>query len=235
MSRGEAFGRAAAEAPTGRRPLTGPTTRTRQTGIPMMTPTIRQPRGPEPRRAAPPSRLAAALALGVSLGMAAAAPGLAQDAQNPFGSFKHDANQPIEITADSLAVDNAAQTATFTGKVVAGQGTLRLTARTVTVRYGGVGGPGAAEGAAPSSGTGSIDSLRAEGEVFLSNGAETAKGEWADYDVAGGVVTMGGNVVLTQGENAISGQNLRIDLNRGAGEITGGRVKSVFTPPASSD
>ena len=70
--------------------------------------------------------------------------------------------------------------------------------------------------------------------MFLSSGAETAKGEWAEYDVSGGVVTMGGNVVLTQGENAISGQNLRIDLNSGVGEISGGRVKSVFTPPAQN-
>ena len=67
--------------------------------------------------------------------------------------------------------------------------------------------------------------------MFLSSGAETAKGEWAEYDVSKGIVTMGGDVVLTQGENAISGQNLRIDLNKGLGEISGGRVKSVFTPP----
>ena len=142
-----------------------------------------------------------------------------------FGSFKHDATQPIEITADSLAVNNARQTATFQGKVVAGQGTLRLTASRIVVTYGGEG-----EGA-----TGEIEKLRAEGDVFLSNGAETAKGQWADYDVAGGTVTMGGGVVLTQGENAISGERLRIDLNAGEGEISGGRVRSVFTPPAQGD
>lgn len=192
----------------------------------MMTSTIRPLRRPATGRAG----LFAALTLGAALGAAFTA--AAQDAANPFGSFKHDANQPIEITADSLAVDNGAQTATFTGQVVAGQGTLRLTAEKVTVKYGGVGGPGAA---APATGSGSIDSLRAEGAVFLSNGAETAKGDWADYDVTGGVVTMGGGVVLTQGENAISGENLRIDLNRGAGEITGGRVKSVFTPPPAKN
>ncbi|SFH90444.1 lipopolysaccharide transport periplasmic protein LptA [Albimonas pacifica] len=161
--------------------------------------------------------------------MAAAGSVAAQSGDNPFGSFKHDSTQPIEITADSLAVNNQAQTATFTGEVVAGQGTLRLTADKVTVNYGGGAGGGEA---AP--GTGEIDSLRAEGSVFLSSGAETARGEWAEYDVAGGVVRMGGNVVLTQGENAISGENLRIDLNSGVGEISGGRVKSVFTPPAQN-
>lgn len=148
----------------------------------------------------------------------------AQAPDSPFGAFKHDAAQPIEITADSLAVDQASQTATFRGEVVAGQGTLRLSAEQIVVSYGGAGGDAAQAGR--------IDRLRAEGDVFLSSGAETARGAWADYDVAGGSVTMGGDVVLTQGENAISGQTLRIDLNAGTGEISGGRVRSVFTPPA---
>ncbi|MEO0681546.1 MAG: LptA/OstA family protein [Pseudomonadota bacterium] len=152
-------------------------------------------------------------------------PAAAQNADSPFGSFKHDATQPIEITADSLAVNQASETATFEGEVVAGQGTLRLTADKVVVSYGGDGGGDA----------GRIDSLRAEGSVFLSNGSETARGAWADYDVAGGKVAMGGGVVLTQGENAISGETLDIDLNAGAGRISGGRVRSVFTPPAGDD
>jgi len=139
---------------------------------------------------------------------------------NPFGSFKHDATLPIEIVADSLAVDQGAKQATFDGAVEAGQGTMRLTAAKMVVSYAGEGGGD----------TGKIDKLRAEGDVFLSNGAETAKGEWDDYDVAAGTVTMGGDVVLTQGENAISGQNLTINLNTGVGKISGGRVKSVFTP-----
>jgi lipopolysaccharide export system protein LptA len=162
------------------------------------------------------------------LAVLAAAPAAAQDADSPFGAFRHDASQPIEITADSLAVNQGAQTATFSGDVVAGQGTLRLTAEKIVVSYGGAGEGG--DDAAP--GAGRIDRLRAEGEVFLSNGSETARGQWADYDVSGGEVTMGGGVVLTQGENAISGERLRIDLGAGTGEISGGRVRSVFTPPA---
>jgi lipopolysaccharide export system protein LptA len=151
--------------------------------------------------------------------------GASAQANDPFGSFKHDSNQPIEITADSLAVNNTEQIATFSGDVVAGQGTLRMTADKITVSYAGEGGGD----------TGRIDTLRAEGKVFLSNGAETARGEWADYDVGSGHVTMGGGVVLTQGENAISGERLSIDLNAGAGEISGGRVKSIFQPQSQGN
>lgn len=154
--------------------------------------------------------------------------GAAAQSANPFGSFKHDATQPIEVTADSLMVDSARRQATFSGNVVAGQGSLRLTADKVVVSYGGEGG---GQGAAP--GTGRIDRLRAEGSVFLSNGAETASGAWAEYDVVGGKVEMGGGVTLTQGDNAIRGERLSIDLNAGVGQISGGRVQSVFTPGAA--
>jgi lipopolysaccharide export system protein LptA len=166
-------------------------------------------------------RIAAmAAAFAATLGGAVAA----QQSGSPFGGFKHDSAAPIEITADSLEVRQAEGLAIFQGQVVAGQGTLRLTAQRLEVRYVEGGGDGAAEG------SGDIDSLRAEGDVFLTSGAETASGEWADYDVARGFVTMGGGVTLTQGDNAIRGERLSVDLNAGTGRIEGGRVQSVFTP-----
>jgi lipopolysaccharide export system protein LptA len=149
----------------------------------------------------------------------AATPATAQD-KGPFGGFKHDSSAPIEIVADSLEVRQAENLAIFKGQVVAGQGTLRLTADQLNVVY---------DAENSNSDTGAIKHMRAEGNVFLSNESETAQGAWAEYDVAGGMMRMGGNVVLTQGDNAISGQSLVIDLNDGTGRIEGG-VKSVFTP-----
>jgi len=143
--------------------------------------------------------------------------------KGPFGGFKHDSKAPIEITANTLEVRQAEKLAVFSGEVVAGQGTLRLTADRVEVNY-------TAEKS--DNDTGAIQKMRAEGNVFLSNDSETAQGEWAEYDVAGGIVRMGGNVVLTQGGNAISGQSLVIDLNAGTGRVEGGtgRVTSTFKP-----
>ncbi len=173
------------------------------------------------------SRLGAALFACLAAGAA-----LAQ-AANPFGGFRHDSAAPIEITADALEVREAESRAIFTGEVVAGQGALRLTAQTLSVWYV------ARDGADPAAGAGGgdIDRLRAEGGVFLSSGSETARGDWADYDVASGVVTMGGGVVLAQGDNAIRGERLVVDLNRGVGRVEGGRVQSVFrpTPQAGDD
>ncbi len=158
---------------------------------------------------------------------AATAPAAAQE-KGPFGGFKHDSSAPIEIVADALEVRQAENLAIFSGEVVAGQGTLRLTADLLTVTYA------AEEGDAD---TGAIQNMRADGNVFLSNGAETAQGAWAEYDVASGMIRMGGNVVLTQGGNAISGATLVIDLDAGTGRIeggAGGRVKSVFAPAAKT-
>lgn len=159
--------------------------------------------------------------------VALAAPSLAQDkAAGPFGGFKHDSKAPIEITANSLEVRQAQNLAIFTGDVVAGQGTLRLTTDRLDVTY-------VDQGDSGNVSTGKIQKMRAEGNVFLSNGSETAQGQWAEYNVADGKMNMGGNVVLTQGDNAVSGQALVIDLNTGVGRVESagtGRVKSVFTP-----
>ena len=165
----------------------------------------------------------AGLAGGFALAVSATVAGAQQ--KGPFGGFKHDSKAPIEIAADSLEVRQAENTAIFAGEVVAGQGTLRLTADKVTVVYDTTQ-PGA-------DATGKISNMRADGNVFLSNGSETAQGAWAEYDVTGGMMKMGGDVVLTQGGNAVSGQSLVIDLNAGTGKIESagsGRVKSVFAP-----
>jgi lipopolysaccharide export system protein LptA len=120
-------------------------------------------------------------------------------------------------------VREAEQRAIFAGEVVAGQGDLRLTAETLNVWYAEDGGE-----------TGAIERVRAEGDVFLSSGAETARGEWAEYEVTSGLVTMGGGVTLAQGENAIKGERLFVDLTQGTGRIEGGRVRSVFNPASAN-
>ena len=154
--------------------------------------------------------------------VAAALPsGAPAQGQGPFGGFKHDSKAPIEITSDSLEVQQAQNLAVFSGDVEAGQGTLRLTADRVEVTY--------AEQSGGNAETGAIRNLQAEGNVFISNGAETAQGSHARYDVESGLITMTGNVVLTQGENVISGETLTINLNEGQGKVEG-RVKSIFTP-----
>lgn len=153
-------------------------------------------------------------------------------AQKPDGlrglGNAHDAALPIEITADALSVAQAEQTAIFSGKVVATQGELRLSADNLRVYYRGGNAPGAGSAAG-----GAISKLDATGNVAIVSATESAKGEWAVYDVDSGQITMGGNVVLNRDKNQLRGSQLVIDLQTGQSRILGdstGRVKGVFVP-----
>jgi lipopolysaccharide export system protein LptA len=151
------------------------------------------------------------------LGGAAAA--LAQGgARVPFGAEEHDTSLPVEITSDALALDQAAGTAVFTGTVKVGQGALRLAADRLEVFY-----------VEDEAGEGGIERMLASGNVTLTNGSEAAEAAEASYVVATGVVEMDGEVLLTQGPNALSGERLRIDLVAGTG-LMEGRVQTIFTP-----
>jgi lipopolysaccharide export system protein LptA len=141
----------------------------------------------------------------------------AQGAQVPFAGLEVGANSTVEISADSLSIDQTSGKAIFKGNVVAGIENMRLSADVVEVIYA-----AGAEG-----GTGAISGLIARGHVVFSNGEEAAEGDFADLDLAAGEIVMTGNVILTQGQNALSGQSLRIDLNTGTALIEG-RVQTIF-------
>lgn len=139
----------------------------------------------------------------------------AQGATVAFGGLKQDPTLPVEISADQLAVSQADGTAVFTGNVLVGQGEMRLTAAEVRVEY-------AADGKA-------IARLHASGGVTLASATEAAEAREALYTIDSGNVVMTGDVLLTQGKSAISGQKLVIDLKSGTG-VMEGRVQTVFVP-----
>ena len=142
---------------------------------------------------------------------------LAQGASVAFGGLQHDASQPVEITADELTVDQGTGQAVFNGNVVAGQGEMRLSAARVEVKY-------ATENGQQ---TGDIDQIIASGGVTLVNGGEAAESREAVYSVNAAEIVMTGDVILTQGANALSGEKLTVDLETGQGRMTG-RVKTIF-------
>ncbi|WP_414898927.1 lipopolysaccharide transport periplasmic protein LptA [Rhodovulum sp. YEN HP10] len=142
----------------------------------------------------------------------------AQGAEIAFGALEHDSSLPVEVTAESLSVDQGDGTAVFTGDVVVGQGQMRLAAERMLVVYG-----------AGGAGSGKISRLEASGSVVLTLGAEAAEAQEAVYDIGAATVVMTGNVLLTQDGNAIEGQRLVVDLTRGTGAMEG-RVRTVLTP-----
>ena len=139
----------------------------------------------------------------------------AQGAQVAFGDSEHDSSQPVEVTAESLDIDQEAGTAVFTGDVVIVQGEMRLSAPRVLAVY-------LADGSG-------IRRLEATGGVTLVSGEDAAEGQRADYDVEGGLIEMAGDVLLVQGPNAISGDQLFVDTGAGTARVAG-RVRTVLQP-----
>lgn len=139
----------------------------------------------------------------------------AQNAGIAFGGLKQDTTLPVQVTADQLSVDQADGKATFAGNVMVVQGEMKLTAASVRVEY-----------TADRSG---IAKLYATGGVTLVNQSDAAEANEAVYTVASGEVVMTGDVLLTQGASALSGQKLVIDLKSGKGTMEG-RVQTVFKP-----
>jgi lipopolysaccharide export system protein LptA len=95
------------------------------------------------------------------------------------------------------------------------QGDMRLQAGEVTIVY--------------STDNRSIETLHAEGGVTLAAGTDAATAQTADYRPDTGDLVLIGDVVLTQGAVALSGQKLTLSLTSGTGTMSG-RVTTIFTP-----
>lgn len=137
----------------------------------------------------------------------------AQGTEVGFGSMQADTDAPVEVTAENLSVNQDDGTALFTGNVIVGQGEMRLSAPRVLVVYN-------------ADRTG-IARLEARGGVTLVSGEEAAEAAQADYDVEAATVVMTGNVLLTQGLNALTSDRMIVNLEDGTARMSG-RVKTVI-------
>jgi lipopolysaccharide export system protein LptA len=133
--------------------------------------------------------------------------------QVAFGKIANDPHAALEITADRLSIDQGNGTASFDGNVVIGQGVMRLTAGRVLVVY--------AEGEQK------IDRLEATGGVILLNGDDAAESDRADYSITKNEVVMSGNVLVTQGSNALTSESMTLNLATGTARMNG-RVKTIL-------
>lgn len=130
-----------------------------------------------------------------------------------LGGITVDTSAAIEVTADSLAVDQDTGQAVFSGNVVIGQGDLRLQAGNVEIIY-------AAD-------TNDINQLIATGSVTFVTADEAAEAQTANYNVVTGMLTLSGDVLLTQGASAISAETMTINVTDGTATMQG-RVRTVL-------
>jgi lipopolysaccharide export system protein LptA len=156
--------------------------------------------------------------------LAALAPALGQSS-----SLKnHNSDSPVDVAADRIEVQDRADRAVLSGNVVVRQAELTLNAARLTVVYANERGI-------------QIQRLDASGGVVVRSPAETARGQFAVYDLRKKIITMIGGVTLVRGASHVSGARLVLDLESGRAVMDGGaapgtssqggRVTGTFTVP----
>ncbi len=149
--------------------------------------------------------------------------------------------KPIDISSDTLEVDQTQQIAVFTGNVVAIQGTMNLHSDRMTVYYTRKDDPSApktpeasvpvpaapkktpaASGTMPAAGaTSAISKIVVEGHVVLATPEESAQGVHGVYQVDQKIFHLTENVILTRGKNILRGTKLDYNLANGRSVLVG--------------
>ena len=155
----------------------------------------------------------------VSLCLIAPVAAIAQAASIALAQKGFDGSQPVEVTADALSIDQTSGKAVFDGNVLVVQGEVRMSAGKVEVTYA------TDQNGAPSG----IAMLQASGGITFVTASEAVEAREAIYSVEDSTVTMAGDVLLTQGNSAIAGDRLVVNLTQGTGQMEG-RVRTVFSP-----
>ncbi len=173
---------------------------------------------------------ASAALIGLTLGASALAQTAGQSTGQVSALKGHDSNAPVDVDADRIEVQDRADRAVFAGNVKARQGTLTLDTARLTLAY--------------TSGKGiKINRLDASGGVVVTSPSETARGNFAVYDLDRKLITLVGDVRLARQGSTINGSRLLIDLNTGRAVMdggapgvgqSGGRVTGHFTVPQKS-
>jgi lipopolysaccharide export system protein LptA len=158
------------------------------------------------------------------LGAFAAAPAHAQLSEN---------GGPVSYSADNLEYFDGERRLVLIGDVDIVQNDARLRADRITLFFSQSSGGGAQQGGQGGLGSGDIERMIAEGEVYYVRPAQSARGNRAVYEVAQDAVTFTGNVVVASDENVIRGETLVLQIGNRRTTIRptpGQRVRGVFVP-----
>lgn len=149
----------------------------------------------------------------------------AQTFSDAFAGFGSNSQEPIQIEARELEVEDKTNSATFKGDVVVSQGETQLKTQRLRVFYDGSAGGNVQQ---------QISRLEASGRVYISSKDQTATGDQASFDMQRQVMVMTGKeVVLSQGPNVVVGNRLTVNLKTGKADLQApksGRVKVLIQP-----
>jgi lipopolysaccharide export system protein LptA len=192
----------------------------------------------------------AALAAALVVSTTAIAEGQHPAAQEPAANAQEqeqDQGQPIQIDAKSLEVHDKQRQATFTGDVKVVQGDTTMTCNKLVVFYGQEMGIGDDRSVVASNSTAdvvpttqNIRLIEAHGDVTVLSKDQRASGDLGVYDPLTKMITLTGNVVVTQGKNVIHGGRVVVNTITGNAHVEpapgtpDGRVRALIIPNKDS-
>ena len=205
------------------------------------------------------TRRLAFLAVMLALAVPATAPAQTSRAaaNGPGAGLLQDQNQdqPIQIEAATLEVQDKNKMATFSGDVQVVQGDTTIKCQSLVVLYGAERGSGPGQaivattplavGAPPGTkvppatampqGARDIRRIEARGGVTVISKDQNASGDLGVYDLKKKTITLTGNVVVSQGKNVLHGDRVVVDTTTGNAHIESGaasqnRVRALIQP-----
>lgn len=183
--------------------------------------------------------IAAALTLPGPMNAQPATTATAKGPPNALQGFSQNRDEPVHIESATLEVRDKDKVATFSGDVRVKQGDTGMRSKTLVVFYeGGESAEGGKSMPAATPGPGGeqkIKRLEARGGVVVTQKEQTATGDLGIFDMKSNVVTLTGNVMMTQGKNVLRGDKLIVDLTTGVSRVESGkngtgRVQGLFLP-----
>ncbi len=141
-----------------------------------------------------------------------------------FNGFQAKSKDPIQVDAGVLEISEKGKQriSVFKGNVVVRRGQTTLKADKITL-YSDL----------KSSSPDGFTRIEATGGVFVSSDTQTVTGETATVDMKTHTITVDGGVVLSQGDNVITGSRLLVNLVTGQARIeqdAGKQIRGIFTP-----
>ena len=145
---------------------------------------------------------------------AATAPALLVLAASAAAQTRHDSRAPVDFGADVIELQDKANRGVLSGNVVLRQAEMTLTAARMVIHY-----TGQVIGGKPQ-----VSRFEASGNVVVKRPNQTARANYGIYDLNRRVITMLGNVTLTQDGNTVNGGRLTLNLDTGRAVIDGSSV-----------
>ena len=127
---------------------------------------------------------------------------------------RHNSDAPIDFDAQTIELQDRANRVLLSGGVVIKQAEMTLNAARVTIAYTGKLSDGSPE----------ASRVDAAGGVTVRRPDQTARSQFAVYDVNKRLITMLGAVTLTQAGNTVNGGRLTLNLDTGRAVIDGSSV-----------